>query len=290
MIERHLLRYFLAVVDTGTFSQAAVRCGVSQPTVSSGIARLEEETGEVLFQRSSRRVELTRAGARLLPHARSIEAEFLKAQNALSSVTPAALVRIGVASTISTDMQERVVTACLRDNDCRIEIVERRPSELKSLLDRARVDAVLGPIEKSANLELLELFSEPYLMAMPDTHRLAQQDSVGSEQLEDEPMLVRRQCEALSRVSQYFTARGVRPFMAARSASDDVIMSYVRAGLGITVIPQSLARQGVATCPLEDFKLSRTISLGFDPASRERLFRTGIADRILGELSAGVAG
>ena len=126
MIERHLLRYFLAVVDTGTFSQAAVRCGVSQPTVSSGIARLEEETGEVLFQRSSRRVELTRAGARLLPHARSIEAEFLKAQNALSSVTPAALVRIGVASTIATDMQERVVAACLRGHDCRIEIVERQ--------------------------------------------------------------------------------------------------------------------------------------------------------------------
>jgi len=288
MIERHLLRYFLAVVDTGTFSQAAVRCGVSQPTVSSGIARLEEATGELLFQRSSRRVELTRAGARLLPHARSIEVEFLKAQNAVSSVTPSALVRIGVAGTVATDMLERMVAACIRNQDCRIEIVERRPSELKSLLDRARVDAVLGPLEKSANLEVIEVLSEPYLLAMSDAHRLAQLDSVTCEQIADETMLVRRQCEALSRVSQFFTARGVRPFMAARSANDDLIISYVRAGLGITVMPQSLARPGIVTRPLEEFKQSRTISLGFDPASRERLFRTGIADRILAELGTGI--
>lgn len=290
MIERHLLRYFLAVVDTGTFSQAAIRCGVSQPTVSSGIARLEEATGEILFQRSSRRVELTRAGARLLPHARSIEAEFLKAQNAVSSIAPAALVRIGVASTVARDMLERMVVACLRAQDCRIEIVERRPSELKSLLDRARVDAVLGPLEKSAHLEAIELFSEPYLLAMPDTHRLTQFESVGCDKIEDETMLVRRQCEALSRVSQFFTARGVRPFMAARSANDDLIASYVRAGLGITVMPQSLARPGIALRPLEEFRLSRTISLSFDPSSRERLFRTGIADRILAELGTGVGG
>lgn len=285
MIERHLLRYFLAVVDTGTFSQAAVRCGVSQPTVSSGIARLEETTGEVLFQRNSRRVELTQAGARLVPHARSIEAEFIKAQNAVSSVTPAALVRIGVASTVARAMQERVVAACLRDNGCRIEMVERRPSELKSLLDRARVDAMLGPIEQAHNLEVLELFSEPYLLAMADTHRLAQLDSVGWQQVEDEPMLVRRQCEALARVSQFFTARGVRPFMAARSGNDDLITSYVRAGLGITIMPQSMAAPGISMPVLDEFHLTRTISLGFNPASRDRLFRTGVADIILGELA-----
>ena len=65
MLERHLLRYFLAVVDTGAFSRAATVCRVSQPTVSSGIARLEEVTGQILFKRSNRRVELTAAGARL---------------------------------------------------------------------------------------------------------------------------------------------------------------------------------------------------------------------------------
>lgn len=290
MIERHLLRYFLAVVDTGTFSQAAIRCGVSQPTVSSGIARLEETTGEILFQRSSRRVELTRAGARLLLHARSIEAEFVKAQNAVSSVSPAALVRIGVASTLASDMVERVVATCLREPDCRIEIVERRPSELKSLLDRARVDAVLGPLEKPASLDAIELFSEPYLLAMPTSHRLAQSESVACDQIQDEPMLVRRQCEALSRVSQFFTARGVRPFMAARSGNDDLIAACVRAGLGITVMPQSLVGPGITARPLDEFKLSRTISLSFDPASRERLFRTGIADRVLNALGSGVIG
>ena len=62
MIERYLLRYFLAVIDEGNFSRAAVRCGVSQPTLSIGIAKLEQHVGRPLFNRTSRRVEVTQAG------------------------------------------------------------------------------------------------------------------------------------------------------------------------------------------------------------------------------------
>ena len=73
MIERYLLRYFLAVVDQGNFSRAAAHCLVSQPTLSVGIAKLEQAVGAPLFLRSNQRVELTEAGSRLLSHARRIE-------------------------------------------------------------------------------------------------------------------------------------------------------------------------------------------------------------------------
>jgi len=63
------LRYFLAVADTSSFTVAAERCHVTQPTLSSGVARLEEELGTRLFDRG-RRTRLTIAGQRLLPHAR----------------------------------------------------------------------------------------------------------------------------------------------------------------------------------------------------------------------------
>ena len=117
MLERHLLRYFLAVVDTGAFSRAATVCRVSQPTVSSGIARLEEVTGQILFKRSNRRVELTAAGARLVPHARRIEAEFLEAQRSLADVPSLRLVRIGVASTVSPAMMEAALQPFAWSND-----------------------------------------------------------------------------------------------------------------------------------------------------------------------------
>src|SRR5690349_12179987 len=65
------IRYFLAVADTGNFTTAAERCHVTQPTLSAGIARLEEEVGARLFDRG-RRSGLSAAGQRLLPHARTM--------------------------------------------------------------------------------------------------------------------------------------------------------------------------------------------------------------------------
>ena len=65
------IRYFLAVAETGSFTAAAERCHVTQPTLSAGVARLEEEIGARLFDRS-RRAALTAAGQKLLPHARAM--------------------------------------------------------------------------------------------------------------------------------------------------------------------------------------------------------------------------
>jgi LysR family transcriptional regulator, hydrogen peroxide-inducible genes activator len=271
MIERHLLRYFLAVVDTGAFSRAASFCGVSQPTISSGIARLEKVCGHILLNRTNRRVELTAAGARLVPHARRIEAEFVDAQRSLQSVEPLRLIRIGIASTVSPTMIEWLINAFSDADKVRLEIVERRPSELANLIDRGRVDLTIGPSEGGSGRKQIALFSESYELAVAENSHLAKFEVLTCEQLVDEPMLVRRQCEALSLVSQYFTGRGVRPFMAARSASEERIAGYVRLGLGITVMPRSLVRAGIVSRPLIGLELKRTVVLTFDAASEARL-------------------
>jgi DNA-binding transcriptional LysR family regulator len=279
MLERHLLRYFLAVIDTGTFSGAAELCRVSQPTVSSGIARLESEVGVSLFIRTSRRVELTAAGARLLPHARRIESEFVEAQGAVAEVPPAMHVRLGVASTIATPMVEAIVAAAIAPGDLRLEIIERRPGELAALLDRGRVDLTLGPLGPHSRQPVTELFGEPYLLAVPVGHPLAAEPMVSCEQLVGETMLVRRHCEVLPMVSQFFTARGIRPFMAARSFSEERVLAYVRAGLGVTVMPESLACEGVTVVPLAGFDSRRMVGFTLDPASQPRVLRSGLIDQ-----------
>ena len=76
MIERYKLRYFLAVVRAGNFSRAAAQLNVSQPTLSLGIAKLENAVRGRLLVRNGHRVSLTADGARLLAHARPIESEF----------------------------------------------------------------------------------------------------------------------------------------------------------------------------------------------------------------------
>ncbi|HLZ99343.1 MAG TPA: LysR family transcriptional regulator, partial [Steroidobacteraceae bacterium] len=62
MIDRYLLRYFLAVIDCGSFSKAAKQLNVAQPTLSVGIGKLERLLGASLFQRTSKRVNITEAG------------------------------------------------------------------------------------------------------------------------------------------------------------------------------------------------------------------------------------
>lgn len=280
MIERHLLRYFLAVVDTGTFSGAASLCRVSQPTVSSGIARLEQVAGQVLFNRSNRRVELTAAGARLLPHARRIENEFAEAQRSVSDIGPATVVRLGVASTLATAMVERVAAALLAEPGLQLEVVERRPGEMATLLDRGRVDLVLGPLDGAAGRRHVELFREPFELVMREGHRLTSHDLLRCDDLMDEAMLVRRQCEALPQVSRFFTARGVRPFMAARSQSEERIAGYVRAGLGLTVMPRSLIAPGIVARPLAGLEIARTVGLTFDADGEGRLMRGGVIETI----------
>ena len=72
MIKRSHIRQFLAIVEAGSFTQAAARIRVTQPTLSSGIAELERLVGTQLFVRDRKRVRMTESGARLLPIARDL--------------------------------------------------------------------------------------------------------------------------------------------------------------------------------------------------------------------------
>jgi DNA-binding transcriptional LysR family regulator len=261
MIDRYLLRYFLAVIDSGTFTAAAAQSNVSQPTLSAGIARLERETGTKLFHRNSQRVELTEAGARLAVHARRIEREFHLAQAALTGLAPVDTLRLGMLATIATAELAALVAALARAAPgVRVELVEGNPRALAQYLARGRVDAALTVLRGVApNAELLR--EEPYVLALPATHPLAGEPSLPGEAMADDTMIVRRQCEALPETSRYFTQRGIRPFFPLRTTNDDRALEMVAAGLGVTVIPASHARAGVVCPTLSGFDLRRTLGL-----------------------------
>jgi DNA-binding transcriptional LysR family regulator len=285
MINRYLIRYFLGIVDHGSFSTAASHCRVTQPTLSAGIAKLEGLLAQKLFDRSSKRVRLTEAGTRFAHHARRIEAEFTAAEHAVQATSARALIRIGVAPTMATGWLRVALEAARAAGDTeRIEIVEGRANELQAKLDRGRLDAVLGLIENGDDA----LFEERYGVAMALGHPLAGRDAVAAEEIAGDTMIVRRHCEALPQVSRFFTARGVRPFMAARTISDDRAAAYVVAGLGITVMPCSLATPGMAMPALVGFDSVRRIGFRTQAAGAMRLHDSA-AYRAIGDALRGLA-
>jgi DNA-binding transcriptional LysR family regulator len=262
MIDRYLLRYFLAVVDCGSFSRAAQQVNVAQPTLSVGIGKLERLLGQRLFHRTSQRVHLTEAGTRFAVHARRIESEFNLAEQAMTGVDAVRTLRLGVLTTIPTATIAAIVSALTADASERVEIVEGSERELLQRLGRGRVDAALTIVRPDAErFEAEHLFSEGYKLAMPAAHPLAGQDSIPGEALADSTMIVRRQCEVLPETSRHFIERGVRPFFAFRTTNDDRALALIQAGLGLTVMPESYRMEGVSRPRLAGFDLRRDVGI-----------------------------
>lgn len=266
MIDRYHLRYFLSVIDAGNFSRAASACNVSQPTLSVGISKLEQRLGAPLFNRTNRRVALTDAGARLVPYARAIEAGFAAAEREVNGTPAARTLRLGVLTTTPRGWMETFLkghrsTAA----GTQVEIVEGKERELRERLARGRIDVALMMIRDGDDYTFQRIFTEGYGLALAGSHPLAGRSLIRVEDLVNDPMIVRRQCELLPETSRFFTARGVRPVFASRTTSDDKALSYVRAGLGVTVMPDCFTEPGVVRVHLEGFDFTRDIGLVYAP-------------------------
>ncbi|HVV32525.1 MAG TPA: LysR family transcriptional regulator [Vitreimonas sp.] len=271
-MDRYLLRYFLAVAELGSFSRAAAKVNVTQPTLSVGIAKLEEQVGARLFERTTRRVSLTPAGSRFLTHARRITQEYEAALREVAEAPQLKRVRAGVLSTIPARDLERVVAHHAKyGGDEAIEILDSTERDIANRLSDGRLDVavtILRPGLESFAQEALR--TEAYVLFVGATHKLSGVARIDGGELAGETMIVRRQCEGLPEISRYFTNRDVRPSFSLRTLSDDRAMSMVAAGLGVTVAPASFKQPGIAAVELEGFDLSRDVGLVFSDRARDR--------------------
>lgn len=163
------LEYVVAVAEELHFGRAADRLRVSQPTISQQIGHLERELGIALFDRSRRSVRLSAAGERFVPEARATLAAAQRARAAVDPAGRAGLLRIGT-STGMGERLDRVLTA-LRAGTPPLE-AELTSASTRARLDRVRsggLDAafVRGDVGPAAGLELLEVWDDELVVALP---------------------------------------------------------------------------------------------------------------------------
>lgn len=108
VLDPRLLRAFVAIVDSGSFTQAAERLNSTQSTVSQQLARLEQSVGHELIDRTARPVQATAAGERLIGYARRILALQDEARTLLADRAGTAAIRIGVPEDIMTARMSRI--------------------------------------------------------------------------------------------------------------------------------------------------------------------------------------
>ncbi|WP_292052234.1 MULTISPECIES: LysR family transcriptional regulator [unclassified Brevundimonas] len=264
MLKRSHVRQFLAVVDSGSFTAAAARVRITQPTLSVGIAEMEKTVGAKLFIRDRKHVRLTEAGARLLPIARQLEQGFRTAESLNAPARDSwPHIRLGVLRTLAPRLVRRAVSALKPDMEP--ELVEGSAHELRNAMAAGRIDAALTLLRADDPQELA-LFTEPYVMLAPRYHRLAGQRDVPPEELASEIMIARRACERLQDTSRFFTHSGVRPRFALRSDNDALCLSMVESGLGITTAPLSLQSDDMSQIGIRGYNFERTIGIAVSPA------------------------
>jgi DNA-binding transcriptional LysR family regulator len=267
MIDQYMLRYFLAVAETGNFSRAAKAVSVTQPTLSAVIAKLERQLGSRLFDRDRQGVALTPAGSRFLARARRIAAEYELALQDLQQAPEPSVLRVGVLNTIPTATVEHLLVRHGRlggesGGSEVLELLDGSERDLAERLDRGRLDLALTVIRPQHTRFHPEVLArERYLMVLPQGHPLAAADTIEPEALAGDRMVVRRHCEALPEISRFFATRGVRPRFVLKTTSDQRVLAVVRAGQGVGMMPESFADPAVRMVRVADFDLVREIGV-----------------------------
>jgi LysR family transcriptional regulator, hydrogen peroxide-inducible genes activator len=239
------LRYMLAMAEHQHFGRAAEVCGITQPTLSVQIRKLEAQLGVTLFERSGKAATPTAACQRLLGHVRAAVAEadaILAAARSLRDPL-AGPFRLGIIPTLAPYLLP-LVFAPLRATLPALE-VEPWEDQTAALLERLRgheLDAaLLATVPEGHDLDSRALFDEPFLAALPPEHALAACAEVAEAELApDILVLADGHClrdQALAACSQQGGQQGGLLGGTLRASSLATLLNMVAAGYGTTLIP-----------------------------------------------------
>ncbi|HEX8913980.1 MAG TPA: LysR family transcriptional regulator [Humisphaera sp.] len=247
-MELHQLLYLVAVAEESSFSRAAERVGVAQPSLSQQVKKLEEELGTPLLDRLPRRVVPTAAGERLLEHARRVLAELADARRALADARdgPAAgPLCVGAIPTMAPYLlPDAVRRFSAKFPDVEVTVVEDVTARLGAMLERGELDlAVMSDHDGGPTVHVEPIAAEPLCLLLPAKHKLAAQRAVRWDALAHERFLVLQEMHCLGgQVAQVCQRRKVRPPVVMRGAQLSTIAEMVSAGLGVSVVPAMMAK------------------------------------------------
>jgi LysR family hydrogen peroxide-inducible transcriptional activator len=246
-LEIHQLRYFVAVAETGSFTQAAERVGVTQPTLSEQIMRLESRQhgiGQRLFDRLGRKIVLTEAGHRLLQHAQRILAAVQEAERALHDIGEQGVLHIGAIPTVAPFVLPKVLARFRKEHRLiQVHLIEDVTERLLAALHRGELDiAIMALPQRHEQLHVEPLKSEPLVAALPQKHRLAQRETIRWADLKDEPFILLHEIHCLGeQVLSLCRREGMEPRVVCQGEQIVTLLQLVAAGLGVTIVPEMAA-------------------------------------------------
>ncbi|QWD10544.1 LysR family transcriptional regulator [Polynucleobacter paneuropaeus] len=245
------LRYIVAVARERHFGRAAEACFVSQPTLSVAIKKLEEELNIQIFERTSSEVSMTALGTLVVEQAQRVleEANTLKhlakhGQDPLSGP-----LRLGTIYTIAPYLLPSLVREARESlPNAPLFLEENFTARLLEMLRQGELDcAVLAHPFPSSGLEIIDLYDEPFLVAVPKGHAWESRQSIAHQELKAQNTLllgaghcfrdhVLGVCPELNRLGSGSTIGEQHSF---EGSSLETIRQMVAGGIGISVLPRT---------------------------------------------------
>ncbi len=265
-MEMHQIRYFLNSCRTGNFTRAAELSHVSQPALTKAIRMLEEELGAPLFDRQVRPLRLTDLGRAL--HSRFSRIADLTTEIQRTAREHADLVgtsfSLGVINTLGDG---RLVKLAVNLQRCQPSIaINLHSVSQEKLLEQMRQGTLeLALLTEAPGIDSRyrtdPVFEDRFVVAMPPDHPLSAKPALSLKDLQGQDYINRLSCEKNAEIESLMAELEVTVMTHLVSDQDEFVRRMIKAGLGISIMPLSLAVEGLVTRPLEDPPVSRRIVL-----------------------------
>lgn len=265
------LRYFCAIAARRSFRAAGEDLRIAQPALSQQMRRLEDELGVELFDRSTRPVGLTDAGEHLLPRARQLLADLERATAEVREFSGEFRGRIAVgAMQYLTNLELPGLLASFRERHPLVELGLRvgNTGQLCELLESGELDIAVchsDELDLSPEFATEELRTEELVIVVAAADPLAGQTAVTVQELAPTPLITFRKGASIREALQHaFDEAGLVPQISFESADLPTAIELVRRGLGVALVPRSIAEReppSVTALPIAPVRLTRRVAL-----------------------------
>lgn len=266
------LKAFVLAVETGSFTHAADRLGVTQPSFTALIRDLEDILGARLFDRTTRSIELTAAGREFLAR---IERPIADLEDAYRSILDLAAVKRGsvvlgaLPSTSLTLVPPALHNLRIAHPTLRVRVVEAHNDELVFMVRTNQIEFALAALpESAADLAFQPLIEDTFMAVFPAGHELAARSSLRwRDVIPYDLILISRGSSMRAQFEQAAQAEVAAPAAASRYDVTHMTTAteLVRQGLGITLLPllalSALNLSGLLARPLQDASAHRRVGM-----------------------------
>ena len=260
-MELRQLKYFMAVAEERHFGRAAQRMNISQPPLSMQIRNLEDELGVKLFHRTSRRVELTEAGALFLNEIRPAVQRLESAVETVRQLGQGQAGRLSlgfVGSAMETALPEVILEFQTTYPGVTLNLEEALTRQQLDTLHSGDLDiGIMRLFDHDLSGLSAELFvRQSYSLAIPKDHPLARSGKIRLSELQGQPLIMypRHQSPKLyDRMLAGFTEAGFSPNLVQQVTTKKTTLALVAAGVGMALVPESassLRTRGITFRPV----------------------------------------